>query len=36
MIRSLIFEPFQLTIYNGKRIKKSIFKNNKIKIEYKR
>jgi methionyl-tRNA formyltransferase len=36
MIRSLIFEPFQLPIYNGKFIKKSIFKNNKIKIEYKR
>ena len=29
-IRSLIFPPFQLPIYNGKKIKKSIFKNNKI------
>ncbi len=34
-IRSLIFPPFQLPIYNGKKIKKSIFKNNKIKLVYK-
>ena len=29
-IRSLIFPPFQLPIYNGKKIKKSIFRNKKI------
>ncbi len=33
-IRSLIFPPFQLPIYNGKKIKRSIFKNNKIKLVY--
>ena len=33
-IRALIFEPFQLPIYNGKKIKKSILKNKKIKLEY--
>lgn len=33
-IRSLIFEPFQLPIYNGKKIKKSIFRNKKIKLLY--
>ena len=36
MIRSLIFEPFQLPKYNGLLIKKSIFKNKKIKIIYKK
>lgn len=36
MIRSLIFEPFQLPKYNGSLIKKSIFKNKKIKVIYKR
>ncbi len=36
MIRSLIFEPFQLPNYNGSLIKKSIFKNKKIKIIYKK
>ena len=30
LIRSLIFPPFQLPIYNGKKIKKSIFRNKKI------
>ena len=29
-IRSLIFPPFQLPIYNGKKIKKSIYRNKKI------
>jgi len=29
-IRSLIFPPFQLPIVNGMRVKKSIYKNNKI------
>ena len=33
-IRSLIFKPFQLPIYNGNRIIKSIYKNNKIKLKY--
>lgn len=33
-IRSLIFPPFQLPVYNGKKIKKSIFKDNKIKLLY--
>lgn len=33
-IRSLIFPPFQLPIHNQKKIKKSIFKNNKIKLLY--
>lgn len=33
-IRSLIFPPFQLPVYNGKKIKKSIFRNNKIKLIY--
>ena len=36
MIRSLIFEPFQLPKYKGLLIKKSIFKNKKIKIIYKK
>ena len=31
-IRSLIFPPYQLPIYNGKKIKKSIYKKNKIKL----
>ena len=30
LIRSLIFPPFQLPIYKGKKIKKSIYKNKKI------
>ncbi len=34
-IRSLIFPPFQLPIYKGKKIKKSIFRNKKIKLIYK-
>jgi len=33
-IRALIFPPFQLPIYNGKNITKSIFKNKKIKLNY--
>ncbi len=33
-IRALIFHPFQLPIYNGRKIKKSIFKKNKIKLLY--
>jgi len=33
-IRSLIFHPFQLPTYNGKKIKKSIFKNKKIRLLY--
>lgn len=34
LIRSLIFKPFQLPVYNNKKIIKSIFKNNLIKIKY--
>ena len=33
-IRALIFRPFQLPIYNGNKIIKSIFKNKKIKLKY--
>jgi len=33
-IRALIFPPFQLPVINGKKIKKSIFNNNKIKLLY--
>jgi len=33
-IRSLIFPPFQLPIYKGNKIKKSIFKKNKINLVY--
>ncbi len=33
-IRALIFPPFQLPIYNGKKITKSFYKNNKIKLRY--
>ena len=33
-IRSLIFPPFQLPVYNGKKVKRSIFKDNKIKLLY--
>ncbi len=33
-IRALIFHPFQLPIYNGRKITKSIFKNKKIKLLY--
>ncbi len=33
-IRALIFQPFQLPVINGRKIKKSIFKNNKIKLLY--
>ena len=33
-IRTLIFPPFQLPIYNGKKIIKSIFRNSKIKLSY--
>ena len=32
LIRSLIFPAFQLPIYKGKKIKKSIYRNNKIKL----
>tara|TARA_B110001450_G_scaffold255248_1_gene282322 strand:+ start:2391 stop:3146 length:756 start_codon:yes stop_codon:yes gene_type:complete len=32
LIRSLIFPPFQLPIYNGKRIIKSVYKNKKIRL----
>lgn len=34
-IRSLIFPPFQLPIYNGRKIKKSLFKSNKIYLKFK-
>ena len=34
-IRALIFPPFQLPIYKGRKIIKSIYKNNKIKLIYK-
>ena len=34
LIRSLIFPPFQLPIYKGKKIKKSFYKNNKIKLSF--
>ena len=34
-IRALIFPPFQLPIYRGRKIIKSIYKNNKIKLIYK-
>ena len=33
-IRSLIFPPFQLPIYKGNKIIKSIFKKNKIYLNY--
>ena len=33
-IRSLIFEPYQLPVYNGKKIKKSVYSDNKIKLLY--
>lgn len=33
-IRALIFPPFQLPIYNGKKINKSIYNNKKIKLLY--
>lgn len=33
-IRALIFHPFQLPVYNDKKIMKSIFKNKKIKLFY--
>tara|TARA_Y100001970_G_C13978352_1_gene721788 strand:- start:96 stop:857 length:762 start_codon:yes stop_codon:yes gene_type:complete len=33
-IRSLIFQPFQLPMYNGNKIKKTFFKNKKIKLLY--
>ena len=33
-IRSLIFPPFQLPIYNGKKIKKSFYVNKKIKLVF--
>lgn len=33
-IRSLIFQPFQLPIYNGNKIVRSIYKNRKIKLIY--
>ena len=33
-IRALIFQPFQLPVYNGNKIKKSIFKNKKIKLKF--
>ena len=34
-IRALIFPPFQLPIYKGKKIKKSLYKQNKIKLTFK-
>ena len=34
LIRSLIFPAFQLPVYNGKKIKKSIYSKNKIKLLY--
>ena len=33
-IRALIFQPFQLPMIHKKKIKRSIFKNNKIKLLY--
>lgn len=33
-IRSLIFPPFQLPVYKGNKIKKSIFRKNKIYLNY--
>ena len=33
-IRALIFPPFQLPIYNGKKIIKSSYKNKKIQLRY--
>ena len=33
-IRALIFPAFQYPIVNGKKVKKSIFSNNKIILEY--
>ena len=33
-LRSLIFHPFQLPIYNGNKIVRSKYKNKKIKLEY--
>ena len=32
LIRSLIFPAFQLPVYKGRKIKKSIYRNNKIKL----
>ena len=32
LIRSLIFPPFQHPVYEGKKIKKTFYKNNKIKL----
>lgn len=34
LIRSLIFPPFQLPVYCGKKIKKSYYKDKKIKLSY--
>jgi len=36
LIRSLIFPPFQLPIYNGRRIIKSVYKNKKIRLLFQR
>jgi methionyl-tRNA formyltransferase len=33
-LRSLIFQPFQLPIYNGNKIVRSKYKNKQIKLEY--
>ena len=33
-IRALIFQPFQLPVFNGRKIKRSIYRNNKIKLLY--
>ena len=33
-VRALIFQPFQLPVYNGNKIIKSIYKNKKIKLKY--
>ena len=33
-IRALIFPPFQLPIYNGKKIEKNTFKNGKVNLKF--
>jgi len=34
LIRSLIFPPFQLPVYQGKKIKRSFYRNSKIKLSF--
>ena len=34
LIRSLIFPPFQFPVYQGRKIKKSFYKNKKIKLSF--